>query len=127
MTDSSQGFCSLDKLLFTSRAKPTAHEPNCSYTLKEPELLHMSQTTEAFDLAKLLQTFDFDYHSYSKLLYVDHSNLVLVIPTCTIGVNSFVSLKLFWAWGTNNIANMNLGGQMITMFSIMNHLMPRTD
>ncbi len=97
MTDSSQGFCSLDKLLFTSRAKPTAHEPNCSYTLKEPKLLLTSQTTEVFDLAKLLQTFDFDYHSCSKLLYVDHSNLVLPITTCTIGVNSFISLKLFRA------------------------------
>ena len=80
-----------DKLLFMSRAKPTAHEPNCSYTLEEPELLHMSQTTEAFDLAKLLQTFDFDYHSYSKLRYLDHSNLVLAIATCTIGVSSFPS------------------------------------
>ncbi len=127
MTDSSQGFCSLDKLLFTSRAKPTAHEPNCSYTLKEPKLLLSSQSTEAFDLSKLLQTFDFNYHSYSRLLYVDHSNLVLAIAICTIGVNSFISLKLFWAWGTINIANTNLGCQMIPMFSIMNHSMPRTD
>ncbi len=60
MTDSSQGFCSLDELVFMSRAKPTAHEPNCSYTLKETKLLLTSQTTEAFNLAKLLQNFDFD-------------------------------------------------------------------